>query len=110
MEGDRIDDAEVEEIKLESTAEDGGASLVKHESDLVRLDYEMEEGEIVEEDGLADLVNKDSDKLQKNSQSDAEIGGIKKNSQSDVEFEGNKKNSQSDVEFGEIKTNGCHLL
>ncbi|KAL1553552.1 non-specific serine/threonine protein kinase [Salvia divinorum] len=97
LEGDRIDDAEVELVKLESTA-DGGGSLsgvpVKHNSDLSGFDYEMEEGEIVEDDGLTDFVNNDSDKLKKNSHLDVGFGEI-------------KKNSQSDVEFGEIKTNGC---
>lgn len=85
MEGDRIDDAELEERNLEGTAEDGGGSLggvpVKPKSDFSEVDYEMEEGEILEDDGSVDFVNEDSDK--------------------------SKKNWQSDIEFGEIKTNGC---
>ncbi|XP_042000104.1 serine/threonine-protein kinase prpf4B-like isoform X2 [Salvia splendens] len=97
LEGDRIDDTEVELMKLESTTENGVGSLSEvpvNRNDFSGFDYEMEEGEIVEDDGLVDFVNDDSDKFKKNSHLDVGFGDI-------------KKNPQSDVEFREIKTNGC---
>ncbi|XP_047943642.1 serine/threonine-protein kinase prpf4B-like isoform X2 [Salvia hispanica] len=93
LDGDRIDDTEVELMKLESTTENGVGSLSEvpvKRNDFSGFDYEMEEGEIVEDDGLVDFVNDDSDKFKK-----------------DVGFGDIKKNPQSDVEFREIKKNGC---
>ncbi|KAG6410333.1 hypothetical protein SASPL_128391 [Salvia splendens] len=83
-------------MNLEST-ENGVGSFSEvpvKRNDFSGFDYEMEEGEIVEDDGLVDLVNDDSGKFNKNSHLDIGFGEI-------------KKNPQSDVEFGEIKTNGC---
>ncbi|KAL8470602.1 hypothetical protein ACS0TY_033236 [Phlomoides rotata] len=68
LEGERIDYIEVEEKKLESKGSLGDVS-VKQESGFAGVDYEMEEGEIVEDD-----VKEDFEKSKENLPSDVELG------------------------------------
>lgn len=80
FEGEKADEVEVEERNLENKGNGDGIypeeALVSGASGFARVDYEMEEGEIVEDDGLIDFVNHDSDISRKNLHSDVESGEI----------------------------------
>ncbi|KAL6571006.1 hypothetical protein OROGR_000556 [Orobanche gracilis] len=87
MESSKIDEIEVGCRKLEINADDGGGSfggvLVSGGSGFARVDYEMEEGEIVEGDGLVSYVNAESDKSKKNLNTDIELREIETNGYDD---------------------------
>lgn len=83
LEGGKVDEIEVETRKSEYDGEAvGGAAGEVMESSglgLAGVDYDMEEGEIVEDDVLVDCVNGDVEKVQKILESDVESGEIDMN-------------------------------
>ncbi|PIN05947.1 U4/U6-associated splicing factor PRP4 [Handroanthus impetiginosus] len=93
---EKVDGIEVEEKKLERDGDErrdaSGEVLVPNGSGFVGVDYEMEEGEIVEEDGLVDFVNEDSKKSKKNFHSDVESGEIETNGYEDSSMGANEGN------------------
>lgn len=80
FESEKTDDIEVEKRKFEDNGDESAGSLgevlVSTGSKLAGLDYEMEEGEIVDEDGLAAFVNDGLEKSKNNLNSDVEFGEI----------------------------------
>ncbi|XP_051122127.1 uncharacterized protein LOC127245336 isoform X2 [Andrographis paniculata] len=80
LESEKIDEIELDERILENNGDvDGGAlgeALVAGGSGSPGMDYEMEEGEIVEEGGVVDFANEASGKSKKNLPSDVESGEI----------------------------------
>ncbi|KAL0396810.1 UNVERIFIED_CONTAM: Serine/threonine-protein kinase PRP4 [Sesamum calycinum] len=70
-----------------------GEVLVSGGSGFAGVDYEMEEGEIVEDDGLVDF-GKDSDKSKKNLHSDVESGEIETNGYDDSNMGVNEENAE----------------
>ncbi|KAL0463620.1 UNVERIFIED_CONTAM: Serine/threonine-protein kinase PRP4, partial [Sesamum latifolium] len=94
LEGEKIDEIQVEERLEKIRDKDDGASgevLVSGGSGFAGVDYEMEEGEIVEDDGLVDF-GKDSDKSKKNLHSDVESGEIETNGYDDSNMGVNEEN------------------
>ncbi|KAL6568035.1 hypothetical protein OROHE_003719 [Orobanche hederae] len=83
MESSENDEIEVGSTKLENNASDGGGSLVSGGSGFAGVDYEMEEGEIVEDDDLVNYVNAESDKSKNNWNSDIELREIETNGYGD---------------------------
>ncbi|KAL0424770.1 UNVERIFIED_CONTAM: Serine/threonine-protein kinase PRP4 [Sesamum radiatum] len=96
LEGEKIDEIQVEERLEKIGDEDDGAVgevLVSGGSGFAGVDYEMEEGEIVEDDGLVDF-GKDSDKSKKNLHSDVESGEIETNGYDDSNMGVNEENAE----------------
>ncbi|KAK4410330.1 Serine/threonine-protein kinase PRP4 [Sesamum angolense] len=96
LEGEKIDEIQVEERLGKIGDEDDGAVgevLVSGGSGFAGVDYEMEEGEIVEDDGLVDF-GKDSDKSKKNLHSDVESGEIETNGYDDSNMGVNEENAE----------------
>ncbi|KAK6134076.1 hypothetical protein DH2020_032173 [Rehmannia glutinosa] len=95
LENKKIDEIEVEARKLENNGDEGGGSLgevlVSGGTGFAGVDYEMEEGEIVEDDGLVDYVNADSEKSKENLHSDIELGEIETNGYDDSNMGVNKE-------------------
>ncbi|KAL7149333.1 hypothetical protein ABFS83_05G032700 [Erythranthe nasuta] len=108
LEGGEVDHVEVEEIKLENNGSAGDSSV--GEDAVLRVDYDMEEGEIVEDDGPVDYVNGGFEKVKRNVESDVESGEIDMNggdTQENVEkVDKNLKNigkdCMEDNEIGEV--------
>ncbi|KAL0430112.1 UNVERIFIED_CONTAM: Serine/threonine-protein kinase PRP4 [Sesamum radiatum] len=93
---EKIDEIQVEERLEKIGDEDDGALgevLVSGGSGFAGVDYEMEEGEIVEDDGLVDF-GKDSDKPKKNLHSDVESGEIETNGYDDSNMGFNEENAE----------------
>ncbi|XP_011077099.1 serine/threonine-protein kinase prpf4B [Sesamum indicum] len=96
LEGVQIDEIHVEERMDKIGDDDDGALgevLVSGGSGFAGVDYEMEEGEIVEDDGLVDF-GKDSDKSKKNLHSDVESGEIETNGYDDSNMGVNEENAE----------------
>ncbi|KAK6133831.1 hypothetical protein DH2020_032424 [Rehmannia glutinosa] len=85
LDGKKVEEVEVEERNLENYGDTGGGAagevMVPSSLRIAGVDYDMEEGEILEDDGLVDYRTCDFEKV--------------------------KKNLESDVESGEIDTDGC---
>ncbi|KAI3453012.1 hypothetical protein Pfo_009675 [Paulownia fortunei] len=83
LEVKKVDEIEIEKSRLENYGDAGGGAVgeVVVSSDLkfAGVDYDMEEGEIVDDDGLVAYVNGDFEKVKKNLESDVESGEIDTN-------------------------------
>lgn len=79
--GEKIDEIQDGERKLSSNGDVGalGEVLVSRGSGFAGVNYEMEEGEIVEDDGLVDFGEEDYEKSKENLHSDVESGEIEPN-------------------------------
>ncbi|XP_075507038.1 uncharacterized protein LOC142543572 isoform X1 [Primulina tabacum] len=76
----RIENDEVEDRKLGNSEDESGAVgdvVVSNGFRFIGVDYEMEEGEIVEDDDLGSYVHGEFEKSKKNLDSDLESGEIK---------------------------------
>ncbi|KAL6538942.1 hypothetical protein OROMI_025268 [Orobanche minor] len=90
MESSKIDEIEVGSRKLENNAM--GGVLVSGGSGFAGVDYEMEEGEIVEDDGVVNYVNAESDKSKKNLNSDIELREFETNGYDDSNMGATEQN------------------
>ncbi|KAK6133852.1 hypothetical protein DH2020_032402 [Rehmannia glutinosa] len=83
LDGKKVEEVEVEEINLENYGDAGGGAtgevMVSSSLRIAGVDYDMEEGEIVEDDGLVDYRTCDFEKAKKNLESDVESGEIETN-------------------------------
>ncbi|XP_073055098.1 uncharacterized protein [Primulina eburnea] len=80
LEVGRIENSEVEDRKLGNSEDERGAVgdvVVSNGFQFTGVDYEMEEGEIVEDDDLGRYVDGEFEKWKKNLDSDLESGEIK---------------------------------
>ncbi|GFP94602.1 serine/threonine-protein kinase prp4 homolog [Phtheirospermum japonicum] len=96
LESPKIDEIVAEPWKLVNNGDDGGGSLdevlVPNGLGVDGVDYDMEEGEIVEDDGLVGSVNADGEQSKKNLNSDIELGEIETNGYDDSNMVVNKEN------------------
>ncbi|KAK6116353.1 hypothetical protein DH2020_049815 [Rehmannia glutinosa] len=87
LDGKKVEEVEVEEINLENYGDTGGGAtgevMVSSSLRIAGVDYDMEEGEILEDDGLVDYGNWDSEVVKKNLASDVESGEIDTNGYDD---------------------------
>ncbi|XP_075522264.1 uncharacterized protein LOC142555326 isoform X2 [Primulina tabacum] len=116
LEVGRIENNEVEDRKLGNGEDESGAVadvVVSNGFQFTGVDYEMEEGEIVEDDDLGRYVDGEFDKSKKNLDSDLESGEIKNLQDNDSYLEVSEdnaksaeKNSRKNNDGEDIKVNG----